>query len=277
MKKLLMLTLFLFFNLSPVLFGQEESSYDVILKLNGEEHVGSVKEMDDASIKFTHKNESLTYTFKRSDVMKITFASGRIEIINEVPDSTGQNSSEASSLESHHNKIAILPFSFLIGKQRASEEMNYKVQSECFTFLSRHVGELIILDPVTTNALLIKAGITLENMRGYTMGEICNVLGVEYLISGTITQNQTSSTTYQGTSTSGQSGKSKNKLGNIFSATSSSYSSSSQNYQTSMTMNIYTDKNTNIFSKDHTSFWQIEDAYKITLQYMLKQTPIYKK
>lgn len=277
MKKIILLTFFVVFNIYPLLFGQDGNNYDVILKLNGEEHIGTVKEMDDVSIKFTHQNESLIYTFKRSDVMKITFASGRIEIINEVPDSTGQNTSESSSLGLHHNKIAILPFSFLIGKQSASEEMNYKVQSECYTFLTRHVGELIILDPATTNALLIKAGVTLDNIRGYTMGEICNILGVEYVLIGTIAQNQTSSTTYQGTSYTGKSDKSKNKLGNIFSSTENSYSSSSQNFQTSMTMNIYTDKNTNIFSKDHTSVWQFEDAYKITLQYLLKQTPIYKK
>ena len=50
-----------------------------------------------------------------------------------------------------------------------------------------------------------------------------------------------------------------------------------KNYETSITMNIYTDKNTNIFSKDHTSFWSTNDAYKITLQYLLKHTPVYKR
>ena len=50
-----------------------------------------------------------------------------------------------------------------------------------------------------------------------------------------------------------------------------------KNYETSNTMNIYTDKNTNIFSKDHTSFWSTDNACKITLQHLLKHTPIYKK
>jgi hypothetical protein len=170
-----------------------------------------------------------------------------------------------------------LPFSYIIDKQSAGEEMGYKVQTECYSFLNNHVGELSIQDPITTNALMIKAGLNQENIRGYTMGEICNILGVEYLVTGTITQNETYTSNYSGTSTNAKSEKNKKNTGNIFSSTSSNYSSSTQNYQTAMTMNIYTDKNTNIYSKDHTSFWPNNDAYKITLQYMLKRTPIYKK
>jgi hypothetical protein len=259
------------------IFAQDEKNYDVVLKLNGEEHVGNVTEMDDNIVKFVHKGESLSYTFKKADIMKITFASGRVEIVNGAPEVNEGNSTPGSGLESHHNKIAILPFSYIINKQSAGEEMSYKVQTECYSFLNNHVGELSIQDPITTNALMIKAGINQENIRGYTMGEICNILGVEFLVTGTITQNNTSTSNYSGTSTSGKNEKNKKNTGNIFAATSSTYSSSTQNYQTAMTMNIYTDKNTNIYSKDHTSFWPNDEAYKITLQYMLKRTPIYKK
>ncbi len=267
----------LFVVLSLQNFAQDEKNYDVVLKLNGEEHVGNVTEMDDNIVKFVHKGESLSYTFKKADIMKITFASGRVEIINEAPEVNEGNSTPGSGLESHHNKIAILPFSYIMNKQSVGEEMTFKVQNECYSFLNNHVGELSIQDPITTNALMIKAGINQDNIRGYTMGEICNILGVEYLVTGTITQNNTSTSNYSGTSTSGKNEKNKKNTGNIFAATSSTYSSSTQNYQTAMTMNIYTDKNTNIYSKDHTSFWPNDEAYKITLQYMLKRTPIYKK
>jgi len=251
---------------------QDEKNYDVVLKLNGEEHIGKVTEMDDTSIKFVHKDETLAYTFKKADIMKITFASGRIEIINDSSGTKEDNSTKTGSLESHHNKIAILPFTYLIDKQSAGEEMTYKVQNECFSFLNNHVGELQIQDPMTTNATLIKAGINQENLRGYTMGEICNILGVEYVITGTVTQSETYTSNYSGSSTNAKSDK-----GNIFKSSTSTYSSSVQNYETAITMNIYTDKNSTIFSKDHTSFWQTDDAYKITLQYLLKRTPVYKK
>lgn len=274
MKKMFLLAIF------AVLFSNsysQQATTDVLLKLNGEEHIGKVTEMDDNIIKFVHEGETLSYTFKKADVMKITFASGRVEIINEAPEVKEGNATPGSGLESHHNKIAILPFTYLMNNHSAGDEMGYKVQTECFAFLNSHVGELSIQDPVTTNALMIKAGVNNENIRGYTMGEICNILGVEFLITGTITQNETSVSNYSGTNTNAKSDRNKKNTGNIFSSYSSSYSSSTQNYQTAMTMNIYTDKNTSIYSKDHTSFWPDNEAYKITLQYMLKRTPIYKK
>jgi hypothetical protein len=253
----------------------QQTNFDVVLKLSGEEHIGIVIEMDDNIIKFVHQGETLSYTFKKTDIMKITFASGRVEIINEVPDvKEGENL--GYGLDSHHNIIAILPFGYLIDKQMAGDEMSYKVQNECYSFLNNHTGELTLQDPITTNALLIKAGINFETIRGFTMGEICNILGVEFIVSGLITQNRASVSSYSGTSTKAKS-SSKNVVDKIFSGYSSSYSSSVQNYQTSITMNIYTDKNTNIFSKDHTSFWNTDDAYKITLQYLLKHTPLYKR
>jgi hypothetical protein len=268
----------LFFGVFMVIhvFAQNEKSYDVILKLNGEEHVGTVTEIGDEAIKFVHKGESLSYTFKKADVMKITFASGRVEIINGTPEVKEGNATPGSGLEAHHNKIAVLPFVYLIDKRDAGDEMSYKVQTECYSFLNNHIGELTLQDPVTTNALMIKAGITFQNIRGFTMGEICNILGVEYIVTGTITQNRSSVSSSSGTSTKAKS-SSKNTVDKIFSGYSSSYSTSTQNYETSITMNIYTDKDTNIFTKDHASFWSDNDAYKITLQYLLKRTPIYRK
>ena len=96
-------------------------------------------------------------------------------------------------------------------------------------------------------------------------------------MTGTVTQNETYVSNYSGSSTNSKSDKGKKNKGNIFKSSTSTYSSSVQNYETAITMNIYTDKNSTIFSKDHTSFWQTDDAYKITLQYLLKRTPVYKK
>ena len=48
--------------------------------------------------------------------MKFTFASGLIEIINEVPDAM-EGETLGSGLEPHRNFIAILPFGCLIDKQ----------------------------------------------------------------------------------------------------------------------------------------------------------------
>lgn len=266
---------------------------DIVLKLNGDEMVGKVTEIGDDNIKFIYKGETLLYQVKKTDILKITYASGRIEFFNKpaLPSESGQpaggadaNRGNAQPSTDHHNKVAILPFTYLIDKQDAGEEMTYKVQSEAYSFLKQHIGMLELQDPNTTNALLIKAGVTGNNVRGFTMGEVCNILGVELLIQGSVTQNKTTATNTVNSSTSykdknqSSTDKNGNGIGTVKgSSSSSTVASSTQNYQTSMTMNVFNDKGDNLFTKDHTGFWWTEDAYKITLQYLLKKTPVYKK
>ncbi len=266
---------------------------DVLLKLNGEENVGKVLEINETSVKFTFQGETLVYTIKKEDILKITYGSGRIEFINKpkLPSESSNTSSQKSNtvvnnnegLANHHNKVAILPFKYLIDKLDAGEEMTYKVQEEAFSFLSKHIGNLELQAPTTTNALLIKAGVSNNNIRGFTMGELCNILGVEYILQGTITQNKTTASNIQTSSGSYKNNSDNNKgsVGSIFGssgrANSSTFTTSTQNYKTSVTMNVFNDKGESTFSQNHDSFWSSTDAYKITLQYLLKRTPIYRK
>ena len=272
----------------------QDKKIDTILKINGDELRGTVQGIQESSIKFSYEGESLAYDIPKADIIKITFASGRIEFFNK-PALTTESSSTANSAkpgsefnepQDHHNKVAIFPFHYIVDKQNASEEVTFKVQMETYSFLNRHIGVLTLQDVNETNALLIRNGVNDSNLRGYTMGELCNILGVEYIIQGTITQDRTSvtnstSTSYNDKNSGGAYVDSKgNLVGNINGSSkgsSSSYSSSQQNYSTAIVMNIYTDKGENIFSQDHTGFWPTNDAYKITLQYLLKKTPIYRK
>lgn len=269
-------------------FGQTNIKNDVIVKLSGEEMEGKVQEIGDTDVKFVYAGETLVYTVKKSEIAKITFASGRIQILNSPkPTSAKADSIAKSGLEAHHNKVAILPFSYLIDKKDAGEEMTYKVQNEIFNILNSHSGYMSVQPTQTTNALLLKAGINGSNIRSFTMGEICNLLGVEYIFQGTITQDLTSVSSSGGGYTSVQGGSTSNtrKVGTVnttgtgYSGTaySSSNSVSTQNYSTNVTMNIYNDKGETVFSQDHKSFWGTNDAYKTTLNYLLKRTPIYQK
>lgn len=296
MKKTVLLILISIFSFFGAIQAQQKP--DIILKINGEENVGKVLEIDDSSVKFTFQGETLVYTIKKQDILKITYGSGRIEFINkpklpsESTTTTNANNTTKTDntvanndgLASHHNKVAILPFKYLIDKLDAGEEMTYKVQEEAFSFLSKHIGNLELQAPTTTNALLIKAGVSNNNIRGFTTGELCNILGVEYILQGTITQNKTNATNIQTTNGSYKNNNDNNNKGTIGSifgssgrASSSTFSTSTQNYKTSVTMNVFNDKGESTFSQNHDSFWSSTDAYKITLQYLLKRTPIYKK
>lgn len=142
-------------------------------------------------------------------------------------------------------------------------------------------------DPATTNAFLSKAGINNNNIEGFTMGEISNILGVEYLVQGFVSIEKTSVSAFSNTNSTSKGNKAYvdnkgNIIGDIWNSgkqktNSSTFGSQTQNYTTNITMNVYTDKGDNIFNKDHESFWQTQDAYKITLDYLARRTPVYKK
>ncbi len=276
------LLVFLFIGISAI-----AQNFDILLKTNGEEMVGSVKEIQEESLSFVYKNETIIYQVKQSDIVKITFASGRVQFFNKFDQPENSNT---TSLENHHNKVAVLPFAYIKDQQEGDPVMSSKIQTETFALLSKHRGGLTYLSTNNTNALLIKAGVTNHNIQGYTMGEICTILGVEYVIQGMVSVEKT---TQQNINTYSETTKNKgnNKayidshghlIGNpLDNGKSQSYgtssSTSTQNYATSMTMNVFNDKGDNIYSQDHTSFWNTQDAYKITLKYLAKRMPLYKK
>jgi hypothetical protein len=261
------------------------SQSDIILKTTGEEMKGKVLKMGEATIQFVYDNETIEYTVKKSDIVKITFSSGRVEFFNKI--STKSNN---YNLEDHHNKVAILPFGYLKDQQTSNAVMQKKIQQETYGIFKSKAAALKFQDPTTTNALLAKAGINNNNIAGYTMGEIANILGVEYLVQGMVSIQKTTVTSYSNTSTTTKRNSSNNVrvdrhghiIGDVWNnnkrkTNSSTFGSSQQNYATNITMNIYTDKGENIFVRDHQSFWQTQDAYKITLSFLAKRTPLYKR
>lgn len=276
--KLTLLTTTVFFLLFST--GLVQAQNDIILKTDGSEMIGKISEIENDDVKFTYQNETVQYTVPKKDIAKVTFSSGRIEFFNNPsPKNT------VGKLEDHHNKVAILPFSYVKDQGDGGAAMSKKIQQETYSIFNKKKGNLQYQDPNTTNALLIKAGITGENEEGYTMGEICDILGVEYVVQGIVSIQKTGQTSYSSTSSKSK-GKEQEKssshglIGEILSTASSSsntYGSTTEEFSTSITMNIYNDKGENIYSKDHSSFWNTEDAYKITLNFLAKRTPIYTK
>ncbi len=261
------------------LFSQnaQKPQSDQILKINGDELQGKVIEINDDDIRFAYQGESLTYKIKKQDILKIIYASGRVEFFNKPALSTDKNTPTqqgAAGIQDHHNKVAILPFGYTKNSQSASDDMSYKAQNDTYAFLSKHAGALTIVEPRTTNALLTKAGVNRTNLMGYTMEEICNILGVEFVVDGTITQNLASNTSNTSYSTNSKDDKKDGKR-NTYEYGSTVNRS---NFETSVSINVYTDKNNAIFSENRQAlFTQNEGAYDSPLQYLLKRCPLYKK
>lgn len=251
----------------------QNAKNDVILKTNGETLTGKVMEILDNDIKFTHTGETLIYTIKKSDIQQITFSSGRVEKFTQPAAATIATVEAGAADPDPRNKVAILPFTFTKDGEVASEEVGVQVQNECYALLSKHAGVYTILPTRRTDVLLNKAGITRTTINNYTMDEICKVLGVEYIVDGTVSQNKTTQTSY-GNSTYNEKKKDDDKK---TSGTTSNYQTNTQNYQTSLDLKIYNNKGATIYSQNRKAFWNTADAYKNTLEYLIKRCPLYTK
>lgn len=251
-----------------------QAQNDTIFKTDGTEMVGKVLSIDDTDINFTYKSETIKYKVQKYKISKIIFASGRVEFYN-----------DPSELKGHHNKVAILPFTFIKNQNDGSDAMSKMIQQETYSIFNAKRGDLTFQDVMTTNRLLSQAGIGDKDVQNYSMNDICYILGVEYAIEGLVSVVATSQSSYSDTSVNVKTNNkkpAKTFVGKLLddsgtNVTSDTYNSTSQNYSTTITMNIYNDQGDNIFSKDHQSFWQTEDAYKITLNYLAKRTPFYTK
>ncbi len=282
MKILLLLLSFVCTSMAG--FCQTEKKHDVILKTNGDEISGDVLEIGDSTIRFSYTGEKIVYVFKKSDVSQITFASGRVEKYTIPPvqtpsthPSSNYTSSTSPDNTDRHNKVAILPFSFLRDGQLTAQQVSEDVQNQCYNLLSKHSGVYTVILPRETNVKLAKANITPSTMINFEMDEICKVLGVEYIVDGTVTQNKTTQSSY-GNTNYNATVKDDNKSDKTKVSSSGSTSSTTvQSYENVIDMKIYNDKNDVVYSQNRKSFLATGDAYKNTIEYLLKRCPLYTK
>lgn len=258
-------------------FSQTEKKHDVVVKLNGDQLNGDVLEVNDDAIRFTYTGETVVYTIKKAEIQKIMFASGRVETINAPAADASTATADPKNDEDRHNKVAILPFSFIKDGQPAAQEVSDEIQNELFAMLGKHSGVYTILSPRGTNVKLNKAGITKANILNYSMAEICRIVGAEYVVDGMITQNRTTQTSYGNTTYNDKTKQKDNSDDKKSSGYASSSSTSVQNYQTTMDMKIYNDKSDIIYNQNRKAFWNTGDAYKNTMEYLVKRCPLYSK
>lgn len=280
MKKVYLLLLTCMLSLNIFAQPAKVVKEDVVYKINGDEMKGKITKISDTDITFIYSGETLEYIVKKSDIQKIVHSSGRVEIISEQAAQDRQKDAvtmQASPVD-HHNKIAVLPFSYLVDNQPGSDQIGYKAQEDTYAYLTKHSAGYTILDPRTTNALLVKGGVTKDKMMGFTMKEICDILGVEYVVDGTVMQNKG----YQTSSSSGSSNTKVKRDGDKdvkgVSSYGSNYSNSVQRYEVAVSLHIYMDTNASIYNQSHKAFWTNTDgSYSSPLEYLLKKCPLYRQ
>lgn len=255
-----------------------QNKVDTVIMNNGEKREGKVTQMLENSILFVYKGETLSYEFKKSEINKIVFASGRTETISNA--STAVPVSVVSSAADRRGKIAVLPFEFITNDPALNvNSMAEQLQADSFLSIKENTHGLEIQDPITTNSILAKNKIAYSNLKTVSPEEMATLLGVENVVYGI------ANVTNKGTSTYGSGLKSyddkdvyKKEGGKETTKSSgSAYSSNSAttmiNYQTKINLNIFNDKGTNLYSESRDAFGTGFDAYHATINYLIKRCP----
>ncbi|MBS0030640.1 hypothetical protein ACTJJ0_24265 [Chitinophaga sp. 22321] len=244
---------------------------DVILMLNGEEKHGKITEMQANTIKFIHTGETLVYDLKKSDINKITFSSGRVEVISAPSGNTGKQPVE-SGRPIEPGLVAILPFKYISINEPLQQvnEKGEKLQNDAYVYLSKRNGQYKFQEPNTTNALLYKKGIDNNTIKGYTYDELCGILGAEFVLQGTLSRSVKESVNSSNSGTTQYEGN-KKKHDN------SSSTTVENQYENEVTLGIFNQRNEKIFANRRTAFLSDEGSYHDALFYMLKRSPVYNK
>lgn len=263
---------FLLFLLNIITLSAQDKP-DTVIMSNGEKRAGKVVSVKEDAIKFIYKGETLEYEFKKSEINKIEFASGRTEII------TNSNSSEAASTSTaadRKGRIAILPFEFITNDSALNPNtMAEQLQNDSYLSIKENTHGLQLQDPITTNSLLAKNGISHANIKSKTPKEMAILLGVENVVYGMANVTNKGTSSY-GSGVSTYNGKETDKKDSK-KASATVYNSNNAttviNYETKIGLNFYNDQGTSLYSESRNSFGTAFDAYHATINYLIKRCP----
>ncbi|MFC6101387.1 hypothetical protein [Olivibacter domesticus] len=246
---------------------------DVVVMLSGDKKKGKVVAINDSTIKFEYSGESLGYEFKKSDINQIEFASGRIELIND-SNTTAPVSSPRSAAENADtkNKIAVLPFQIVSNDASlTTEAMQHEIQASCVSTLRKESATVQVQDPRTTNSILAKNNIKMEDVDALSPEEAAKLLGVEYVVFGTYDiKNEGTMTSGSSSSTYKGQKKDDKEKGTEYSS-QNSYTTTT--YSTKVELILYNESGENIFSETKRPLLGSLDSYNGAIKYIAKRMP----
>jgi hypothetical protein len=179
---------------------------------------------------------------------------------------------------SAENKVAILPITYIgQGNDIRLDQMRYSLQNIAHRYLQEEAIELKFQDPAETNALLLRSGVRESNFRQFTPKELADILQVEYVLIGMVSQETEGIITVSNSSRSSTTRDYHHHRGTRNERHSSTNTRTREDVNTTVDLVIYNDKGDMLFSRSRRSLLSNMDTYKAGLQYLLKRTPLYKK
>ena len=264
--KIIIKTLCLFFVASNFLFAQNGDKLDKIVKKNYEVLDVNIKRITEKEVEYSFPNEDLVTSLDLSKVAKITYKSGRTQEFTVSEQELMTASPEKKSytfIPIKPNTIAVLLVPFLnTENQRSSAEMAKIAQNDIYNRLidkTSNIFPLQVQDIRTTNSLLKKSGIDYTEIDEIPIEDLSNILGVDNVLACKV--NYTMSIT-SGTYVIGDD--------DFF----STISEEDKSFAYTIYFDLYK-KNVKIYSKTRQPFFNMQDSWIDSVNYLLKRSPIY--
>jgi activator of HSP90 ATPase len=242
--------------------------------MDGEERKGKVTAIGDQDITFFFEGETLEYKIQRSEINRIVFGSGRTQVITEkaVQSGTASRSSGISDPAERKGKMAVVPFKIITNMDSVDKEaLGRQVQADCVNTIREDAPMIEVLDPRIVNATLAKENITIDQLQVMLPEEVAVLLGAEHVVFGSFEVENTGTRTTGSSVTSYKSKDDRSKSKGT--AVSSGSSSTSDTYDSKITMDIYNDRGSSIYSASRKPFSADLDEYHSTIKYLIKRAP----
>jgi hypothetical protein len=257
---------------APLGFAQSaKQKHDQVYLLNGEVMEGKIQAISADAAQFTYPGETLHYTLQKDAIHKFVFASGREEVVNPNP------VKPAGSPYYQEKTVAILPLVYIgDGSDQKTNEMRYLLQQEVYNFMRKSAVELHFQDPYETNAALLKSGVKAETMRHFTPAELARILQVGYVVSGTVTQEE--GQINHVTNTSSRAGRdSDTKRRERERRHTNVYTTTTVEIKTRVDLSVFNNQGAKVYNDSKRSLLTSADAYRHSLHYLLRRTPLYER
>lgn len=255
--------------------GQQNLTASDTLRLwNGQVITGQFIAGNSDSIQWKQKGHFQTQGISRNDISGIKFGKNIISL------NPGKETGKSNSGDYRLKTVAVLPIEYIANvKESMDHDMPYWLQEMAVTYLGSNSRTLTIIDPAEINAELKKKGISHKELKRYSPAELASLLQVEYVLTGYVMQEEGNKTEVSNYSSSKEikSVHSNDNARIKVKDQGSSFSSTNQDVKTTVMVKIYDYTGKILFNDTRKSILSTGDAYKKSLQYLLKRTPLYKK
>jgi hypothetical protein len=264
--KIFIKTLCLILIATNISLAQTDGKLDKIVKKNYEVLDVNIKKITEKEVEYSFPNEDLVTSLDLSKVAKITFKSGRTQEFTVNEQAQYSESPEKKSYTFtpvKPNTIAVLLVPFLnTENQRSSAEMAKIAQNDIYNRLmdkTSNIFPLQVQDIRMTNSLLKKSGIDYTVIDEIPIEDLSNILGVDHVLACKV--NYTMSVT-SGTYVIGDD--------DFF----STISEEDKTFAYTIYFDMYK-KNVKVYSKTRQPFFNMQDSWIDSVNYLLKRSPIY--